>query len=399
MKFVHIAFKDLRISLRDKKGIALTILMPLILIFILGLTFDSRFGDSGSVSKYKVAFFAKDKGFLAKTLRQDVFGSKEISKMIEVVDTTEQAGKDMVAKGEVSAFVLVPEGFTDQVMRGEKAELELYSDPGKPWRREITKAVLDSFTSQVAAIQTGFEAIDAVTNGIDPRLIPAVMEKLKAENGTGELMRETTRAGRRQVSAFQYYAAGMTVMFLLFTALAGTKSMLEEKEAGTFGRLLITPTQKASFLAGKFLGIMLVSLLQVLAIYLVTRLLFKVDWGSSLPGLALLSLAAVAACAAMAVFVATIAKSSKTADAIGSIVVQVMALLGGSMVPLMVMPKFLQLLGKGTINGWALTGYLKLMEGRDYTAVLPEASVLALIAAVFLAFSLLGLRFQEGGRI
>jgi len=62
----------------------------------------------------------------------------------------------------------------------------------------------------------------------------------------------------------------------------------------------------------------------------------------------------------------------------------VLAPLGGCWWPLFITPRWLQFMAKITPHAWATTGFNKLMVfGADFSAVVPEMSVLIVFASVF----------------
>ena len=78
------------------------------------------------------------------------------------------------------------------------------------------------------------------------------------------------------------------------------------------------------------------------------------------------------------------------ADVVGSMGVQVLALLGGSMLPLSVFPETLRNIAFLTPNSWALTGFTSIMSGSSWSALWLPAGTLLLIGG----FRFLSVRFR-----
>ena len=81
-----------------------------------------------------------------------------------------------------------------------------------------------------------------------------------------DIMRTDDRKG----SLISFYAAGIGVMFLLFSAVGGAGgALLEEAESGTLERLLSTNIGMTGLLAGKWLFLMLIgSMAQLTVMFL-----------------------------------------------------------------------------------------------------------------------------------
>jgi ABC-2 type transport system permease protein len=91
---------------------------------------------------------------------------------------------------------------------------------------------------------------------------------------------------------------------------------------------------------------------------------------------------------------ASLVKTPQQASSLGSAVMLVFGVLGGSFgnLPL---PAFLQSLGRITPNAWGIEGFSKLGNGGDVPAILPN--VLALLAIAVLTFAIATVLFGRKG--
>lgn len=180
----------------------------------------------------------------------------------------------------------------------------------------------------------------------------------------------------------QYYAAAMAAMFLLFNVINGAKSIINERETETLARLMSSPTSKLSILAGKFLGNLYFVIAQFTIFLVVTSLLFHVNWGGNILQTGLIGLAYSIAVSGLAMLFAAIMKSSKTADTVGGVGVQVFSILGGSMIPLTIFPKTMQMVANIAPNKWALSSFIDIMAGTTWNTLTTPMIVLLLIGIV-----------------
>lgn len=75
-------------------------------------------------------------------------------------------------------------------------------------------------------------------------------------------------------------------------------------------------------------------------------------------------------------------------------IIQVMAVMGGSMIPVLSFPPLMQTVGKVTINYWAITGFRDLMLGKDIAAVVPSIVALLAFAVVFMVLGVWRFRYE-----
>jgi ABC-2 type transport system permease protein len=153
----------------------------------------------------------------------------------------------------------------------------------------------------------------------------------------------------------------------------------------TLARLLSTPTSTRAILWGKVSGTFAIGLFQLTSLIVLTSVIYRVDWGSSLSGLVGLTITTVFAATGLAVFVAALARTARTADLLSLIIVQISSLAGGSMFPLQAMPDFMKTVAKATVNGWAITGYTNLMGGGGLESILQPTLALTVMGFVLVA--------------
>ena len=388
------------VTIRDREALLILLAMPFIIITILGLALGDSFGGDPGLEKYDIGVIDKDKGEISKLLVDDTLRSDELAKLITVKKMSAARATRLIQRGELAAAVVIPKSFSAHVQNGEGGELEILGDPGQALRSSILEGITGSFARRLSAITIGVKApldilieSEAIAPGdVDQTANLLTKEaQIAASKPTITVGNEKT-AAKIELSAIQYYAAGMGIMFLLFSAMFGAIALINERANMTLARLLSTPTKKSTILGGKLAGIFLIGFLQFLTLALATRLIFGVNWGGSLLGFTIMVVATVLAATGMSVFVAAVAKTVGAANAISQILIQGMSALGGSMIPLVVFPDALKNVSRFTINYWAMDGFTKLMQGANFSVTLFPALILLGFAAAFMTVGIW--RFQ-----
>jgi ABC-2 type transport system permease protein len=141
-------------------------------------------------------------------------------------------------------------------------------------------------------------------------------------------------------------------------------------------------------LAGKWVFISLLGMMQLTVMFLWGRLAFGLDLFHHLPGFAIMTVFTACAAAGFGLLLATIARTRAQLSGIGTIIILTMSSLGGSMFPRFLMSETMQKLGLLTFNAWALDGFLKVFwHDAPIWQLWPQVLVLALLAAVFLSIA------------
>ncbi|MFA5866929.1 MAG: ABC transporter permease [Actinomycetota bacterium] len=392
MKLFSIAIKDTKVLIRDWKALAILLAMPFILISLLGMALGSVWAGESGISKFDVGVVNADKGELAKVFITDVLKSPDMAKMLNVSEVSESEARTKIESGDLAAAVIIPEGFTKKVMSGQNATMEVFGDPGQEVRAGIIRSIANAYASRLSSVMIGASVpVGALiqAGAVPPDRAVALGQELatearKASENPQITVAKGSLSRERELTAIEYYSAGMSVMFLMFGSMYGAFSLLDERRQFTLMRLMSTPTSRLTILGGKLAGIFLIGVLQFSVLVLITRVIYGVKWGP-LPEVATLMAATVLATTGLAIFISTIGKTQGAVAGISQLIIQPMAVLGGSMIPLIAFPPWLQTVSKFTINYWAISGFRDLMLGKGFESIVQPALILIIIAAVFMA--------------
>ena len=194
------------------------------------------------------------------------------------------------------------------------------------------------------------------------------------------------RSGDQGESLISFYAAGIGVMFLLFSMVgnAGTV-LLDEAESGTLERLQSTNIGMPGILLAKWAFLVGLGSMQLTVMFLWGRVAFGLPLFSHIPGFIVMTLATTCAAGALALVLASVARSRAQLSGFSTIFILTMSALGGSMFPRFLMSETMQRIGLVTFNAWALDGYLKVFwRNAPVSELWPQLAVLFGLTIVFL---------------
>ncbi len=389
-KVLSIAFKDLKLRTRDFYAFIMLLVMPLVLIFFLGIIFKPMW--TSKPFTVDVGIIDKDNDEISKILINDVFGSESLKDMLNLTYlNSDEEAKEKINSGKLAAVVILRSGFSDSVIKGENASIEVLGDPEQSIKSGVIKNIVDYFALEVLRRRTIIETVSDILapySSINPqeiqRLIPQWLKEIEDREDIVIVSPITASKNTKSIPPMDYYAVGMGVMYLLFATNAGAETIFEERRLKTYDRLKTTPVSDKNFFAGKILGIFFVALFQFLLIFLFTTLVYHVNWGSSITGLIALAFSSVLAFSGFSTLFASIAKSEQQIGNLGPALAMIFGFLGGGMWPVFTFPSWMNLVSRFTPNRWAIDGFLKLMEqNAKFYEVLPQCSVLLAMAGLF----------------
>ncbi|MGG3915087.1 ABC transporter permease [Rossellomorea vietnamensis] len=403
MSMFTIAWKDIRIRLKDRKSFITLLLMPIVLTAILGSALSGAFSENGSLPELTAGVVVTSQDELTYQFLHDTLQGKELKESITLKNYKKESDlRDAIEDGKVDAGLVIPDGWKDGILSGEVLPIKLFKDPGKDIQYSILSTITESFTNRVTTVSAatrtvGQELSSAVPVSNQNIDLSATMKDLSEELTTIANSKDgviTQKDGKEPLSGMQYYAAAMGVMFILFNTTIGAKTILQERNTDTLARLMTSPIRHSSIMGGKFLGTLSFTILQFTVFVITTGLLFGVDWGSNGWQLLLLGLAYSVTVSGLAMLLAGFLSDEKTADSIGGIGVQVLALLGGSMIPMASFPDALQKFASIAPNKWALGGFLDIMNGTSWDSLVLPVTILVLSGLLALWIGSLKLKLR-----
>ncbi|MBN2275920.1 MAG: ABC transporter permease [Bacteroidales bacterium] len=177
-----------------------------------------------------------------------------------------------------------------------------------------------------------------------------------------------------------HVVAGTSVMMLLFSMAGIGGSLLDEKQEGMLKKLLCSPMHPDTILFGKMLYANIISIIQLIIMFIFAWLVFGLPIIHHLPSLAIMILATAYACSGFGIVLASFAKTGRQVQALSTIIVLVMSGIGGSMVPVFVMPEIMQKIAVVSVNYWGIHGFYDIfLERLPITDISFLSKVLVLI--------------------
>jgi ABC-2 type transport system permease protein len=405
-KIITLALKDLRLLSRDYFGLFWIFVFPM----LFALFFGSVMGGGGGQTSMTIALVDEDQSDGSKAFIQKL--SEKDTLKVELVASRGEA-EELVRKGKRAAYVLLLKGFSESGgFFGKKTTgIELGYDPGrkadagflqgmlmevsfssmqqqftdpKKSRTQLKKAAQDINQSKTMKPETK-KALQDLFRGLD-RFFDQMDEKTLKE-GPGFSMgdtltkKEITRAGNPRFSAFEISFPLAIIWAIMGCITSFSISIVTERVAGTFLRLRIAPLSWGQLLAGKGLACFLACTVVALFLLLVGHLLFGVRLTNPL-GLVLAILSISVCFVGMMMLLATLGKTEQGVAGAGWGILMPLAMLGGAMIPLIVMPPWMQTASNFSPIKWGIIGLEgAIWRGFDLADMLRPCAILVATGA------------------
>jgi len=412
----YVAKKDLLQTVRDRSSIFFILIMPMIFITVMGLTLSNAFGNSGPI-QVNVAITNQDNNFVGQQITQSLaVNAKTLRITLHTYSTAEQVAAVVAdTKSNIDAGVVIPAGASDLLLSNVENHqptnnlVKFYALPGTNNQPTlIAQEVLNSIVSTLVTSQYASGAavgqVNQVCNTagnhcapatIDPKAINQAVSQAVANVNQTSPVQSLTAGKVVTINSFDLYVPGYAIFFALFSINAVAGTILQEKEDGTFRRLLIAPVQKYALLAGKALAQFVLTLMQMLILFGFGYLFFNIHLNDPL-AVGLLILGTSFGVTGMGLVLVSLVKTRRQLNPIVSLVTLVSSVISGIFFPAWLLPSWLNQLAKITLPAWAAEGLNNVMiYGKDLGYVLPDILGLFAYGLICYLIALRLFRFQE----
>jgi len=365
---LKLAVKDLRLIIHDKRAVVLTLLVPVALISLFAFAFG---GTGKSNDTNPIAIYISDQD--STDVSRDVVAQLDTMSSLDIKKLPFDEAKNEVNKGSRVAVLAIYKGFKDSVEAGSTPSAELFYDQSRQIEAGLLQQVLFSKLMGIIGKRTikksinkmivennpdlSKDELDLITSKVNEQMEGFEKdEKNPANNSMGIKATPIFAKSENNLGLVQA-VAGTAIMMLLFTVTGMGSGMLLEKEEGTLKKLLYSPLQPTAILFGKMTATIVVSIIQLTVMFLFAWLVFGLDIFIDIPSLILMILSTAFACATFGIFIASIAKTRKQVESYSTLIILIMSAIGGSMVPLFIMPAIMQKIAIVSVNYWGIQGF------------------------------------------
>ncbi len=384
-----IASKDLYLFFYDKKALALTLLLPIGLITLFAFAFGGVGGEKNEPSPITLQFTDEDQSESSKTL----LASLDSIPGIRLEAVADEEGTNQIKKGARIAQLYIGSGFDEDLGKGTDIPVALRFDQSREMEVSILRSLIIGRIGKMQGSKQADSGVDRIIAQSFPNMPQAMVDTIKQQmqaSGTTETrITMTSVVGEEQSNWGLIQAvAGTAIMMLLFSVSAIGASIIEEKEQGVLKRLLQSPLSPTAILSGKLLSAGIIAVFQLVIMFVFAWLAFGLDLTINPVGTVLMILFTAATCASFGVLLASLVSSKRQADSLGTILVLSMSGIGGSMIPLYIMPSFMQDIAVISVNYWSIQGFYDIFwRGLGLEALMDNLLVLLGFTVVILTLA------------
>lgn len=409
MRILDLAIKDLRQILRERQSAFFLLIMPVVFTLLFGFAFGGFDSGGDTDPRLPVGFINQDAGSLSQHL-VTLLAQSDVIRLVADPDDQEAVAQQ-VADFDLAAAVILPPDFGAQMEVGTAIPLTLIIDPAGTTGFTIQGEVEAAVSRLTQALQTAqistetamsqeklpngdernayFE--EALTRAVTAWEDPPVQVRA---GSTGAAARGDETAVYSD-NAFAHSSPGMMAQFALAGLITAAQVLVIERKNGALRRLLTTNMSRAGILAGHYLAMFIMIVVQLLVLILFGQLLLRLPYFQEPVATLLLVIASALFAASMGLLIGALAKSEEQAVVYSLVPMFILAGLGGAWMPLEFTPITVQRIAYLTPIAWMMDGFKDItVRGLGLQSVLTATAVLLLYAVGLWALAAWRFRFE-----
>ena len=424
--------KDLRLFFGDRRAVVVGLLVPIVLASFFGYLFGGQ-GGKTETSRMPVLVTDQDGSAISRAIIAQLSSDKNL----DVKLSTPDEARLQVRKGKARAAILIPKDFGADAGRAffagaTKPEISLLYDPSHGMEMGMVQgilsgAVMQAVSKEMFSGQSGREVVKESLARIEKnsRMTPTEKKSLRDLLGSVEKWNEQQAnepASGRDVPAggltipfetheeaitsgtedkYNSYAhafGGMGIQFILFMGLDVGVRLLLLRQSGLWQRLRAAPLSRSMLLGSRAVSAALISGFILFVLFTFARLAFGVRIQGSVLGFLGVCAAFSLMTAAFGLLIAALGKTVEATRGYAVMATLIMVMLGGSWVPTMFFPRWMQKLTVVIPTRWAMDG----LDGMTWRglglseALLPIAALL-LFTLLFGVLAVMSFRWEADG--
>jgi ABC-2 type transport system permease protein len=415
--------KEFKVLLRDRGAFTGLFILPIAFILVMTMALQGVFDTGSSSHPIDLLVVNQDQGTIATKVIADM---AKISGLALVEQQNGQPVTKTLAEGLITArsysiAVVFPADFSSSILKAaddpstNKAIVTFIADPAVGSQLlSPTRGMIEGFIEREASVAQAplrtMQGINQIASGAPSGQAASIVDlgtRLAAAISNTQSTSDQALGVDTQVVAPANYAQvhtpnsaeqnvpGYTIYGVFFIITTISTSLFREKNEGTFRRLQAAPISQAALLAGKLLPYYLINLIQIALMLAIGMVVFHIGLGNYPLALVPLAMATAFTATGLGLLITSLGKTQEQVGSLSTMLTIVLSALGGMMVPVYVMPSFMQKLSLAIPQAWALRGLQDvIVRGQGMEAVLPVVGVLMGFAMVFWALAMWRFKFD-----
>jgi ABC-2 type transport system permease protein len=413
--------KDLMISLKDRAAITWLFILPVVFITIFSFLTNLAMGGSSSQAADTRTRLIVVNDDIQGALSQRFMDDLDRAGIFRLETASQAVADDNLKYLKVSRYLVIPANFSADLAQGKPVTVTVVVHPdGNLAGTETLLKVVNGVASDISLelqLLDGIQQMGEMQAGNPTAQEAFPMEKVLAQaKSQFEHSRSRpliaiaarpleTAASQAQNTLDLSTSAipGMTVLFVFLASTVVARGIYEERKTGCLRRLVSAPLRRSELLSGKMLPIWLLTLIQIVVIFLFGELILPLlgmgtlGAGMNIFAWAVTSMVIALCSTSLGIMISSVAKTEGQISGLSNALLWVAGFLGGALIPTFLIQQIpmLNVLSRLVPQSYATRAYYDILaRGAGLAEVLPELGMLLIFTGIFFFIGLRRFKFE-----
>lgn len=358
-EFLTFTKKEFLHIFRDTWTMMIILVLPLVMMLLFGYAVTTEIRNTN----IGILDYSKDettRSIINRVQESEYF---TISNYFNSYDEIDQSFKS----SENSLVIVFGENFSENLLHLRKADIQIVADASDP---NAAKTLVNYLSNIIGSTLKDLNKTPIENYEIKPELKLLYNPLMK--------------------SSYNFVPGVMGFIIILVCAMMTSISIVREKEKGTMELLLASPTSPITIIVSKLIPYFVISLINIITIFLVSYFIMGVPINGSLFWIFILCILYILVSLSLGILISTVSDTQLMALVISAILLLMPSmLLSGMLFNIESMPLILQGIAQAMPAKWFISAIRKLMiMGVDAKYVLHEFGALLLMEVIIIGISL-----------
>lgn len=319
MRLLSLIRKEFIQILRDPRTLAMTFVMPVMQLFLLG------YAATNDVRNISLVVFDQDKSPQSRELL-DAYRAADYFRLDYDVDD-EESIRYLIDSNRARAAIIIPPDYAQKITSGRTAQVAFVIDGSDPTVASTALAAANLIAQSKATTLT--------TQRLAARGQAGIVQPLVE-------IRTQVWYNPDLVSAYFMIPALIGQILFTITIILTAVSVVRERERGTIEQLIVTPIRSWELVVGKITPYVVIVFIDMIEVLVAGVLIFGIPINGSIPLLLILSALFLVTTLGLGLFISTIANTQQEAMLSAMFTMLPSIFLSGFFFPIAAMPLPLQ---------------------------------------------------------
>ncbi|WP_234117273.1 ABC transporter permease [Clostridium hydrogenum] len=330
---------QLKLLFNNRIAIFFVILLPIALTYV--------FSSVGSNNKIDLYFSDLDKSAYSTELVNMLKSNKDIN----LISTSETEIQKKINDNDITEGLIIDKNFETNLFNDKKLAIKIIENYPSAESSIVKEAVLGE-ASTLKKIAMDSQSISDGLNTSKASISSDLLKQLKVKTNISVDDKGASVTQDKVTTSL----IGFLAMFLWFVIIQGFRTLIEEKENDTLERILSAPISYSKYLISKIASTYIFSLILLVVTLAIGKYAFNITFAQNLAAEATIFAIYLFAITGIVMLFVPFIKRQQTLTILGSVLMALTGMLGGSFFPLdEVSSKVILTLSKFTPESWVIS--------------------------------------------